>query len=137
MPIIDKFGGAHRPNSTTTGEDVTGTVERILRRKNYLSAKEGVIDAGNRRIVHVDTPIKDDDVVNKAYVENEIESALEWFPPERDLDLKRKRITNLALPIQEDDAVPKKYVDQIHQGYSTMVFPLRIDPENPEYQSED
>lgn len=120
-----KFGGSkERKNSSSDDEDIPLTVERILRRKRFLTTDEdGNVDLNNRQLRNLKEPKEDGDAVNKYYVENRVR------------DAKQNRISNVGLPVHEDDAANKKYVDaSVHWGYSTLIFNLRIDLEiDPEW----
>ena len=63
----------------------------------------GVFDFGTRRIVNVDNPIDDKDVVNKRYLEFEI-------------DRVETTIKVFDDPILETDATNKRYVDNLVKG---------------------
>ena len=130
MPVINKFGVSQGKSRSERSADVNGTVERILRRKGFLSLnEEGNFDAGDHRIVKMEDPIEKGDAATKNYVENTVERALNEYHG------KRKRIANLELPIYDDDAATKKYVDaSYYPGYSIMTFTLRIDlQKDPEW----
>ncbi|MDB9980516.1 hypothetical protein OAD61_00240, partial [bacterium] len=68
-----------------------------------LAAADAVINAGIHRIVNVEDPIDFQDVVNKRYLEAQIESI-------------EQTVKVISDPILETDATNKRYVDGLVQG---------------------
>jgi len=87
-------------NFTISGNTISSTANNIV-----FEATEplGTFDFGTRRLVNVDNPIDDKDVVNKRYLEFE-------------LDRVETTIKVFDDPVLETDATNKRYVDNIAKG---------------------
>ena len=85
---------------TITDDEISSDANTVL---FTTTAPLGVFDFGTRRIVNVDNPVDDKDVVNKRYLEFE-------------LDRVETTIKVFDDPILETDATNKRYVDNIAKG---------------------
>lgn len=86
---------------TITANTISSNAEIV----NFqTTAPLGIFDFGTKRLVNVDNPIAQTDVVNKRYLESE-------------LDRIETTIKVFDDPILETDATNKRYVDNLVQGF--------------------